>query len=135
MEGCRGEDFRDIRGIDGRTEGEGPELYCLECNKQHTTHDYGCGVDIGSVERVGGVILRGLTCESALLEEKGGSGKSSLYVMLVMAVGTTGVSVPCEAWDSSSVQRQGDTNERKTSRWTISLSGTRDCKGSYSCGV
>src|SRR4051812_49038358 len=110
MEGYRGEDFEDIRGIDGRTEEEGPELYCLECDKQHTMQD--CGyrvVGIGSVEGVRGVILRELTYESASLEEKGGLGKSNLYVMRVMAVGTIRVSIPCEAWDSSSVQGQGDT--------------------------
>src|SRR3954463_5799486 len=115
MECCRGEDFGDIRGIDGRNEGESPELYCLKCDKQHTTHDCGCRVGIGSVEGVGGVILRGFTCEPASLEEKEGPGKRSLYVMRVMAVdSTTGVSISCEAWDSSSVQRQGDTNEGKT---------------------
>src|SRR5438270_7677440 len=127
MEGCRGKDFGDIRGIDDRTEEEGPELFCLECDKQHTTQDCGCRVGIESVEGVGGVILRGLTCESASLEEKGGPEKSSLYVMRVMAVGTTGVSIPCEAWDSSSVQRQGDINEGKR---TIFLSGAHDCKRS-----
>src|SRR2546430_10555027 len=114
MECCRGEDFGDIRGIDGRNEGESPELYCLKCDKQHTAQDCDCRVGIESVEGVRGVILRGLTCESASLEEKGGSEKRSLYVMRAMAVGTTGVSIPCEACDSSSVQRQGGTNEGKT---------------------
>src|SRR3954463_4525090 len=114
MECCRGEDFGDIRGNDGRNEGESPELYCLECDKQYTTQDCSCRVGIGSVEGVGGVILRGLTCESASLEEKGGPGKSSLYVMHAMAVGITRVLILCEAWDSSSVQRQGDINEGKT---------------------
>src|SRR4051812_21016209 len=111
MEGCRREDFRDIRGINNRNKGESPKLYCLECDKQHTKQHCSCQVGIGSMEGVGGVILRGLTCESASLEEKGGPEKSILYVMRVMAVGTTGVSIPCEVRDSSSVQRQGNTNE------------------------
>ena len=76
MEGYRGEDFGDIKGIDGRNKGESPELFCLECDKQHTMQDCGCGIGIESVEGVGGVILRRLTCESASLEEREVQGEA-----------------------------------------------------------
>src|SRR3954464_12656092 len=31
--------------------------------------------------------------------------EKAVFILYVMAIGTTGVSIPCEAWDSSSVQR------------------------------